>query len=752
MKKTWYYRLLFSYMPVFFLIVSFLFFIFFQALSDRAKQDTTRIYESIGYQAQQSVEQALQNIDYLMVNKQTKSNSPGTFNMMDYFNQEGQPSTYFTYLVNQEFNNMRQLNLLIHSIYLVRERDGYVLSGSRVSPLDQFPDKPFIEGLLKDKYSYHWTDQRSFKEFEASREEKVVTLVRKYFTNRGESGLMVVNVRTALLHQLVSQRLDRSASYVDMIDASGQSLIDDAQSMPKSRQALAAHISDYTGWTYESGLIDGSRFSIVKTFASVWVATSLLVVLIGFITILYMTHRNYKPLRSLIDQLDRMSFAGQGRNPGNNAKQNEFHYIQSTIDSVVERFNVFKSQSDQDIGYRKKSIFLEVMSGARTITGDEWKTEMERYGFAGGFSKAAVVVLSIDKYKGVQTRFKEQDLILYQYILQNVFSELVQKYDLRSWSEWINPREMCGFIYVNQATHNELMNHLLQITENALTWIRYNLPFTVTFGIGQLTDSVPELRESYRSALDALNYRTVLGSDRTIGFWETEESTSTELYHHLERVRGMVYAFRLMDPDWRAKYSIIFQKILDNRMKRSEIENLLEYLSYHLFESIPSSVLDEEIVDTNKAIMKEMLENFETLEDVQEEMLGVMEKLEFMIAEKASKANVHATVMEMKQYIEENLANPDLSLAHLSQQFDIPAKHISHLFKDQLDINFIDFLIRRRVDEAKQLLGDSELSIQEVGQKVGYLSPVSFNRVFKRIVGVPPGDYRKELRLSEENS
>ncbi|MCD9023719.1 helix-turn-helix domain-containing protein [Cohnella silvisoli] len=741
MRKTWYYRLLFSYMPVFFLIVSFLFFIFFQALSERAQQDTTRIYETIDSQAQQSVEQALQSIDYLMVNKQTNNITPGTFNLIDFFNQEGQPSPYFTYQANKEFNNMKQLNLLIHSIYLVRERDGYVLSANTVSLLDRFPDSKFVQGLLKENYSYHWTNKRSFKEFEASREEQVVTLVRKYITNLGESGLMVVNVKANSLYQLVSQRLDRSASYVDIIDGSGQSLFGEKEPQQDGRKAMATLESSYTGWTYESGLVDGSSFSLVRTFSNVWIILSILVVLLGIVTIIYMTNRNYKPLRSLIAQLDRISYAGRGQSEDN---RNEFHYIQSTVDGLVERFNVFKSQSDQNIGYRKKSIFLEVMSGTGSLTNEEWQSEMDRHGFAGGFSKAAVIVLSIDKYKGIQTRFKEQDLILYQFIIQNAYTELVEKYGLRSWSEWINPKEMCGFIYVNDETQVELMNNLLQLTENALTWIRYNLPFTVTIGIGQLTDSVPNLKDSYKSAMEAINYKTVLGSDRTIGFWETEEGSKVELYHHLERIRGMVYAFRLMESDWRTKYAAIYQKIKENRLKQSDIVNLLNYLSFHLFENIQSIGMDEEVMETNKAIMKEVIDNFETLEDAQEELLGVLEKLEYIITEKTSKANSHLIAIEMKQYIEEHISNPDLSLAHLSQQFDISSKNVSHLFKDQLDINFIDFLIHRRVELAKQLLMDSNLSIQEVGHKVGYLNPVSFNRVFKRIVGVPPGDYRKE--------
>lgn len=741
MKKTWYYRLLFSYMPVFLLIISFLFFIFFQILSERAQQDATSVYSSINNQSLQTVEQTLQSIDHLMVIKQTRNNNPSDFNMLDFFNQRGQPSTYFTYQVTQEFNNMKQLNPFIHSLYLVRDNDGYVLSSNTVAPLQSFADREFIKGLMKDTYSYHWTDKRLFKEFETSRMETVVSLARKYVTSSGESGLMVVNVSINALNQLITKSLDQSVSFLTVTGSEGMSLFPEREDKEGNRKVMSTIVSEYTGWTYKSGLVNGNRFSIVQVFSGIWFVFAAAVVLIGLLSILYMTNRNYKPLRALISKLDEMSQAGAAQS-GN--KDNEFHYIETTFHSLVERFNVFKSQSDQNVNYRKKSIFLEVMNGSRSLANEEWINELERHGFKGGFKKAAVLVASIDKYSEIRSRFTDQDLILYRFIIQNMYTELVQKSSLRSWTEWINDKEMCVFIFTQEDIPNELFDNIKPFTEHALTWIRNNLPFTVTFGVGQVTETVPQLKDSYKSAIEAINYRFVLGNDRVIGYWETAKEYEVELYYHLERVRSMVYSFRMLEPDWRTKYNRIYTEIIANRLKRDDIVNLLHYLSFHLFDHIHGLVLNDEILHTNKAIMKDVIEQFETLEEVQDQLLEIMEKLEYVMSEKARNGSEQVVALEMKQYISDHLSNPDLSLVHLSEQFGIPSKNVSALFKEQFDIKFIDYLINRRVELAKQLLTETESSIQEVGYQVGYLNPVSFNRVFKRLVGVTPGDYRKE--------
>jgi YesN/AraC family two-component response regulator len=242
----------------------------------------------------------------------------------------------------------------------------------------------------------------------------------------------------------------------------------------------------------------------------------------------------------------------------------------------------------------------------------------------------------------------------------------------------------------------------------------------------------------------AVNSRAVFGNNRMIGYWETEESSSMELYHILEGIRRLLYSFRMMEPEWRTKYADLFQQFKMNKLKRDDIMNLLNYMAFHLFEHIRGTILHDEIVETNKAIMKDVIDQFETLEDVQEDILGIMDKLEYVMTERVGKGNATSIALRMKEYIEEHVSDPDLSLVHLSEQFNIPSKNVSSLFKEQFDIKFIDFLIDRRVELAKQLLLETELSIQEIGHKVGYLNPVSFNRVFKRVVGIPPGDYRKE--------
>ena len=69
--------------------------------------------------------------------------------------------------------------------------------------------------------------------------------------------------------------------------------------------------------------------------------------------------------------------------------------------------------------------------------------------------------------------------------------------------------------------------------------------------------------------------------------------------------------------------------------------------------------------------------------------------------------------------------------------------YLSHLFKEELDITFIEYLTRVRIEEARRLLFQTSMSIQEITQRVGYVDPSYFSRVFKKVTGMTPNRYRR---------
>ncbi len=100
-------------------------------------------------------------------------------------------------------------------------------------------------------------------------------------------------------------------------------------------------------------------------------------------------------------------------------------------------------------------------------------------------------------------------------------------------------------------------------------------------------------------------------------------------------------------------------------------------------------------------------------------------------------------------YIAENYMN-DLSIEDLSMQCHISTSHFRRLFKQMLGWSPLDYLQMVRIERACALLYGDQYSVTDIGMKVGYSSPSSFSRQFRRIYGVSPSQWRQKMR-SEEN-
>ena len=96
----------------------------------------------------------------------------------------------------------------------------------------------------------------------------------------------------------------------------------------------------------------------------------------------------------------------------------------------------------------------------------------------------------------------------------------------------------------------------------------------------------------------------------------------------------------------------------------------------------------------------------------------------------------------MINFVEENYAH-DSSLRALSEATSHHYVYLSRYFKSYTGISFIDYVNSYRVNEACYLIENSHGSILEIAYECGFDSLRNFNRVFKKIKGLTPTEYKK---------
>jgi AraC-like DNA-binding protein/ligand-binding sensor protein len=101
-------------------------------------------------------------------------------------------------------------------------------------------------------------------------------------------------------------------------------------------------------------------------------------------------------------------------------------------------------------------------------------------------------------------------------------------------------------------------------------------------------------------------------------------------------------------------------------------------------------------------------------------------------------------IARAKEYIQEHQTE-NLRLGHVAKAVNTSTFYFCKMFKKVTGINFTDYLSRVRIEKSKNLLLNPNLRVSEIAFEVGFQSLTHFNRVFKKILGQSPTQYREQL-------
>ncbi len=96
------------------------------------------------------------------------------------------------------------------------------------------------------------------------------------------------------------------------------------------------------------------------------------------------------------------------------------------------------------------------------------------------------------------------------------------------------------------------------------------------------------------------------------------------------------------------------------------------------------------------------------------------------------------------QYIEANYTEP-ISMAEMARQAGLSATHFNQRFRELLRMSPTQYLLSRRVEQARRLLTETDDSIASIGAQVGFYDQSHFTKRFRSVTGITPRAYRKKF-------
>ncbi len=109
---------------------------------------------------------------------------------------------------------------------------------------------------------------------------------------------------------------------------------------------------------------------------------------------------------------------------------------------------------------------------------------------------------------------------------------------------------------------------------------------------------------------------------------------------------------------------------------------------------------------------------------------------------KGSNAPLSLILVKTLDYINEH-CREKITLGRLSENAGVTKQYLCRLFRDEMDLRPMEYVAKRKMQEAKELLRDPERSIEGIAEELGFCSSSYFQKMFKKYEGITVGKYRK---------
>lgn len=364
---------------------------------------------------------------------------------------------------------------------------------------------------------------------------------------------------------------------------------------------------------------------------------------------------------------------------------------------------------------------------------NEIKRQMNYLNFKFKHDNFQVAVIEIILKK--QYSYEEGVTIYYNEILNKIKEYLKQYDDINIFFD-----DNYRIIIINNGEEGIFEKAFDNIKVNVLSAFKCYY----SIGIGTTKNVMENIEKSYKEALDALNYRIILGNNSVIKYDDINlpKETQEEI---IIKIDDKLKVYFLSGSEK------IIQEIIDGIFHSKDtdinmsINNIREYaFSYvsTILEIIKELDIDIKELHSKKYNIYEEIFELDTIPDIKKYVTDISSKaIEIINYNKSKKSN--KLIDDISQYVKLNFGDCELSLSKVAQVFFINPSYLSRIFKKEIGVNFMDYLIKLRLDKAIMLLNNTDLKAYEIGEIVGISDSSYFSTCFKRYTGSSISEYKK---------
>ncbi len=451
------------------------------------------------------------------------------------------------------------------------------------------------------------------------------------------------------------------------------------------------------------------------------IATIFISFFVGAFVIYRMSCNTYQPLELILTQLQKETEQKFDSN-----RQNEFEFIAELLKKKEDNKKLDHSRKRREREEeRKKALLFATLEGREVSDGEIQYLES--------------CMVGSEKFFGGILLLKQCGKVgwdLLPFVVTNIFEELFAekcKCDILSFS---GSRHVILVSFTKEENYEELE----KLVETGINFLQQYFGIRALFGEGDISNDVWGLHNLYREAQQALEY-SFLQEDETIIHFKDIKGRQMKLPFVDENPVYYIINDFLKKEKVQVNTARIF---LDEMLQTYGInENAsMETVSYFRYEMI--NALNRVWANSNEEYFKRQsyvkeLTDAESLR----KYVTCLEKILFETG-KLFQYNRRRTGIaeQVKQYVDQNYFNPELSVTFIGKHFCMQGAYLAKIFREEYDVLMLNYISSVRITHVKKMLKESDLSINDIAERTGFLSGDVMIKSFKKLVGITPGKYR----------
>ncbi|NMO97596.1 helix-turn-helix domain-containing protein [Paenibacillus lemnae] len=492
-------------------------------------------------------------------------------------------------------------------------------------------------------------------------------------------------------------------------------------------------VSDLTGWVYTAGIPEQALLVKANRIKHVtWIVTSAALAA-GLLAGLLFAYRNSVPIHRLLRVVKDHVGADTSKS------RNEFDFLAGNFTTLITDNRKLEQELNEQLPLLQDAFIK------RLLTGDfQSSQEMEAVSAQTGIEldhqPGYACLLRLSGYGGVNSEEIVQELRVGRYVIK----QALKKLDDRILATDFGSDKLALLLPAGMTEEEGTGSSFDRICKEFLhdAYERYRL--SMDAGIGGRFTSVRDISRSFEEAQQALAYAAPHKESRII--WFSEANREAAMYYYpLDSEQRMINVLRAGEAEEGKR---LLNQLLERNFTERELSlDMRQQFVTELKGTLLKLMDQKDFTDAFAEQVRHAVGKIQPADD----MTMLKKSIESVIDEICGYVDCRKTireqetVQEVMDVIHKLYGMPDLSLYMIAEEVGKPEKYISSLFKEHQGENLFDVVERIRMNHAQHLLGDNQLTIDEIAGLVGYNSAHSFRRAFKRVCGVTPSVFRQSL-------